>query len=258
MAADYPASTNSARIRMAKPQAQLNALDGNQPKRDMQTLLMIKNQSCQDDLAAQLATFGFNVDCLDEFDSGAAENCHAIIVDLECNLAAYTDTIRTIRAQTDHPLVVLSGDGGVTECVVALELGADTYIRKPVVVQELAARIRALLRRVTESAKPAEDTVLRTGDVELDPNSRIVRLAGSPVHLTAVEFDLLNVLMASAGKLVTRDAISRTVFRRVSARSRSIDVHMSGLRKKLGDQHDGTVRIRTVRGYGYIFMNGDH
>lgn len=224
----------------------------------MQTLLMITNRSCHDDLATELAALGFNVNRREEFDPDEALNCHAIIVDLEFSSSVYSDMVRTIRDQTDRPLIVLSGDGGVTECVVALELGADTYVRKPVTAQEMAARIRAMLRRFAAPKKTSNGSVLSSGDIELDPSSRTVRLAGAPIHLTAVEFDLLKILMASAGKLVTREVISRTVFRRTSARSRSIDVHMSGLRKKLGDQVDGTDRIRTIRGYGYIYENVDH
>ena len=140
--------------------------------------------------------------------------------------------------------------------IVGLEIGADDYLPKPFNPRELTARIRAILRR-TSLEEPAGDTTTRkmsVGDVELDSGTRAVNRAGENVELTAVEFDLLVKLLRAAGQIVTREELSQEVLGRSSSPfDRSIDMHISNLRKKLGHQFAGTERIKTVRGVGYIY-----
>jgi two-component system response regulator CpxR len=140
--------------------------------------------------------------------------------------------------------------------IVGLEIGADDYLPKPFNPRELVARIRAILRRTrTErsgSGQPSE--ILRVGDVELDPATRTVLQKGKPVEFTSVEFNLLHVLLREAGRVVPRERLVDIVLsRKFSPFDRSIDMHVSKIRKKLGESDSGVDHIKTVRGVGYIF-----
>jgi two-component system, OmpR family, response regulator CpxR len=133
---------------------------------------------------------------------------------------------------------------------------------KPFNPRELAARIRAILRRAKpqppELAPQLPEPML-LGDLELDHAARVVRRGGEPVNLTTVEFQLLEVLLRAAGQVVTREVLVRDVLgREFSPFDRSIDVHVSNLRKKLGPHPDGTERIKGVRGFGYLYAVSNH
>jgi two-component system response regulator CpxR len=148
-------------------------------------------------------------------------------------------------------------------------MGADDYLAKPFNPRELAARLRAIQRRVRQlpssssssmppaglaSSLPESKSVLTVGDVELNPRARVVKRGGDEVVLTSVEFALLEILMKAAGHIVTREDLStQGLGRRLSQSDRSIDVHVSNLRKKLGAAPDGGDRIKTVRGFGYQY-----
>jgi two-component system response regulator CpxR len=134
--------------------------------------------------------------------------------------------------------------------ILGLNAGADDYLPKPFDPDELLARIRAVLRR-TDAANRKIDAVLTVGDIKLNPTTREARIGGSPVELTEVEFDLLEMLMRSAGRIVSRDEITLALFEReATPYDRFLDVHISHLRKKLDG---GRKLIRAVRGVGYVF-----
>jgi two-component system response regulator CpxR len=142
---------------------------------------------------------------------------------------------------------------GEKDKVRALDAGADDYMVKPFGTDELVARIRAVLRRTRGEGSGAAPDMVSVGDVELDPATRTVRLEGKPVDLTSVEFNLLEVLLREAGRVVPRERLVNAVLsRKFSPFDRSIDMHVSKVRKKLGDT-DGDEHIKTVRGVGYIF-----
>lgn len=168
------------------------------------------------------------------------------------------DVLREIRARSDLPVLMLTARGDPVDRVVGLELGADDYIPKPFLPRELAARVRAVLRRTDrkeENPAPEDADRLSVGDLELCLLSRTVRVGGQPVALTGTEFRLLRALLASAGFLVSLESLSPEVLgRRHSAFDRSLGVHLSNLRRKLGPYPDGTERIRTVRGEGYVLV----
>jgi two-component system response regulator CpxR len=153
---------------------------------------------------------------------------------------------------------MLTARGEDVDRIVGLEMGADDYMPKPFNPRELVARIRAIGRRdsrmpsaANSSRKPRK---LVVGDIALDTGTRLVTQNGSPVSMTAVEFNLLRELLEQAGTVVHRDALARSVLGRdLESFDRSIDVHVSNLRKKLGHQRDGIERIRTVRGVGYLY-----
>jgi len=165
------------------------------------------------------------------------------------------DVLRRIRARSRIPVLMLTARGDDVDRIVGLEIGADDYLPKPFNPRELVARIRAVLRR----AQPAEATTtsretIKIGDIEVDSNTRNVRRGGEVVELTGVEYDLLEILLRNAGQIVKReDLVKEVLGRELSPFDRSIDMHVSNLRKKLGHQLNGLERIKTIRGVGYIY-----
>lgn len=165
------------------------------------------------------------------------------------------EVLRRLRAQKKTPVLMLTARGDDVDRIVGLEIGADDYLPKPFNARELVARIRAVLRR-TEAREVATHEVqtLVVGDLELVPSSLGCRIQGEPVALTSAEFSLLEVLVKAAGKVVSREDLSEKVLgRRLSPYDRSLDVHVSNLRKKLTRGTSGSERIKTVRGTGYLY-----
>jgi two-component system response regulator CpxR len=165
------------------------------------------------------------------------------------------DVLRRIRAHSRIPVLMLTARGEAIDRILGLELGADDYLPKPFDPRELAARIRAILRRPppAEGELPAA-TPLYLGDLVLDTGARVVQRGHEDLPLTTVEFDLLAMLLRMAGQVVTREALVRDVLGRESSPfDRSIDTHVSNLRRKLGVHPDGAERIKGVRGVGYLY-----
>lgn len=167
------------------------------------------------------------------------------------------EVLRRIRSTSRIPVLLLTARGEDVDRIVGLEIGADDYLPKPFNPRELVARIRAILRRTTRPEEAGQERgpdIVRVGDIELDPATRSVRHGGQLVELTSVEFNLLEVLLREAGRVVTRERLVYAVLsRKFSPFDRSIDMHVSKVRKKLGDSEGGTEHIKTVRGVGYIF-----
>jgi len=203
---------------------------------------------------------GFDVESVHDGETGverALSGNHLLVV-LDVMLPGMNgfDVLRRLRGTSRIPVLLLTARGEDVDRIVGLELGADDYLPKPFNPRELIARIRAILRRTRASgqvgAPPPE--VLRVGDVELDPAARTVRRNGQSVDLTSVEFNLLHVLLREAGRVVPREQLADTVLsRKFSPFDRSIDMHVSKVRKKLGDTDGNAERIKTVRGVGYLF-----
>src|SRR6202158_6081950 len=165
------------------------------------------------------------------------------------------EVLRRIRSGSNGPVLLLTARGEDVDRIVGLEIGADDYLPKPFNPRELVARIRAVLRRTRGdgSGLAATPEVVSVGDVELDPATRTVRLEGKPVDLTSVEFNLLEVLLREAGRVVPRERLVNAVLsRKFSPFDRSIDMHVSKVHKKPGDT-DNDEHIKTIRGVGYIF-----
>jgi DNA-binding response OmpR family regulator len=169
------------------------------------------------------------------------------------------EVLRRIRNTSRVPVLLLTARGEDVDRIIGLEVGADDYLPKPFNPRELVARIRAVLRRTQGGEKSGDariPEVQHVGDIELDPATRIVRQQGKPVELTSVEFNLLQVLLREAGRVVTRERlVDEVLSRKFSPFDRSIDMHVSKLRKKLGDSDGGLDHIKTVRGVGYIFTH---
>lgn len=200
---------------------------------------------------------GFNVESVHEGQQGvgrALSGEYALIV-LDVMLPGLNgfDVLRQIRARSRTPALMLTARGQDVDRIVGLELGADDYLPKPFNPRELLARIRAVLRRAKPDLRAGE--FLSVGDLELDTGARVVRRAGEPVELTAIEFSLLEVFLRAAGRVVTREELAQAVLgREFTPYDRAIDMHVSKLRKKLGHVTGGTERIRTVRSAGYIYV----
>jgi len=209
-------------------------------------------------VAEYLKPEGFQVEAVHDGKAGLARalNGDYLLVVLDVMLPGLNgfDVLRKIRDSSRMPVLLLTARGEDVDRIVGLEIGADDYLPKPFNPRELVARIRAILRRtnVKEGDTPVPD-VIKVGDVELDPATRSVLHNGKPVDLTSVEFGLLQVLLREAGRVVTREALVDEVLgRKFSPFDRSIDMHVSKVRKKLGDS-DSEDHIKTVRGAGYIF-----
>src|SRR6266481_7835200 len=204
-----------------------------------------------------LAAEGFRIEAVHDGETGLqrASGGSYLLVVLDVMLPGMSgfDVLRRIRATSRIPVLLLTARGEDVDRIVGLEIGADDYLPKPFNPRELVARIRAILRRTRGKGETPVPEVIRVGDVELDPATRSVQHRGKPVDLTSVEFGLLQVLLREAGRVVTREALVDEVLgRKFSPFDRSIDMHVSKVRKKLGDS-DAEDHIKTVRGAGYIF-----
>jgi DNA-binding response OmpR family regulator len=162
------------------------------------------------------------------------------------------EVCRRIRAKSRVPILMLTAKGDETDRVVGLELGADDYIAKPFGPRELVARLRAVLRRANP---PTETDVVVVNDISIDVPGHKVRMRGQDVDLTGIEFDILLALARRAGRVVGRDALLSEAGRGdVTVGDRTVDVHISHLRQKLGDDPRSPKKIKTIRGVGYVLV----
>jgi two-component system response regulator CpxR len=210
-------------------------------------------------VAEYLTPEGFQVEAANDGSRGlerALSKEHAIVVlDIMLPRISGLEVLRQLRAQSRVPVLILTARGDDVDRIVGLEIGADDYLGKPFNPRELLARIRAILRRTQAPASGGSAMErVAVADVEVDPAARVVRRAGEPVELTSVEFSLLETLLRFAGQVVTREQIAHDVLgRQFFPYDRSIDMHVSKLRRKLGDAPGGGERIKTVRGVGYVY-----
>ena len=165
------------------------------------------------------------------------------------------DVCRALRAESSVPIIMLTARGLETDKVVGLELGADDYVVKPFSIAELIARMRAVLRRSVTGGKRSADEI-DVGDVMLDPRTWSVTKAGSAVETTRREFELLRLLMENAGTVLTREQLMEEVWDpNWFGPTKTLDVHVSTLRRKLGDDPAAPRYIHTVRGVGFRFAS---
>ncbi len=231
----------------------------------MKTKVLVVDDDRQicDLLTGYLSREGFEVETVDNGQDGLEKACSGLfdMVLLDVALPALNgfDVLRSVRAKSDVPIVMLTGGNDEVDRIVALEVGADDYLTKPVNLRELLARLRAILRRTNygrelRDAAASGESRLVVGDVEMNTGTRSVTRAGEDVELTALEFNLLEILLRSAGRYVLREELIQTIFNRAPyPYDRSIDVHVSKLRKKLGHKAHGIERIKTIRNVGYLY-----
>lgn len=211
-------------------------------------------------LTDYLTTEGFAVEAIHDGEAGAAQalagDYELVVLDVMLPGINGFEVLRRLRAASSTPVLMLTARGDDVDRIVGLEMGADDYLPKPFNPRELVARIRAVQRRTATAAitdtTPSEALVV--GDVTLNLGARSVLVSGVPVELTSVEFSLLEVLIRLAGQVVSREELSlRALGRELNAYDRSIDVHVSSLRRKLGTLGEESERIKTVRGTGYFY-----
>ena len=168
------------------------------------------------------------------------------------------EVLRRIRTQSGLPVIIFSAHNDETDRIVSLELGADDYIAKSFSTRELLARIRAVLRRAAAAA-PARDEVLSAHGLELNTRKMQLAFNGRPIDLTFVEFQILQAMMREPGRVFSRETLLNLFAdKEWNKYDRSVDVHISSLRKKLADAVDGSFSlIRTVRSIGYVFVRED-
>jgi two-component system response regulator RegX3 len=168
------------------------------------------------------------------------------------------DVLREIRGVSRTPVVMLTARGEELERVLGLELGADDYVTKPFSSAELAARVRAVLRRSDGAPASADEPVLEVGDVRMELERHEASLRGEPLELTVKEYELLRMLLEHAGRVVKREQLIRDVWDTSwFGSTKTLDVHVSALRRKLGDDPGAPRYIRTVRGVGFRFASAD-
>lgn len=161
------------------------------------------------------------------------------------------DVLRELRKESRLPVIMLTARGDDLDRILGLELGADDYVPKPCNPRELLARIRAVMRRAGSSVA---QTVLQCEDLELNQGNRTLQKDGQPVELTSTEFSILQSLLQHRGEVVTkRDLYVTALGREPVAHDRSVDMHVSNLRRKLGPGRAGENRIETIRGIGYLY-----
>ncbi|MEO7673151.1 MAG: response regulator transcription factor [Pyrinomonadaceae bacterium] len=206
-----------------------------------------------------LAVEGFETEAVHDGESGLRSaisgDYEMAILDVMLPKMNGFDVLRALREKSELPVIMLTARGEDMERIVGLEIGADDYLPKPFNPRELVARLRAILRRVNiDPEDAAASEKLHVEDLEISTSSRSAKLDGVEVGLTSVEFDLLTALVREAGKIVKKEDLSEGVLERsLSPYDRSLDMHISNLRKKLGMRADGSERIKTVRSVGYIY-----
>ncbi len=183
---------------------------------------------------------------------------HAVILDVMMPQMDGFEVLKRLRKESDIPVLMLTARGEETDRIVGLEMGADDYLPKTFSSRELLARLRAVTRRHIVSERQAEfaakDKALIFGNLEIEQSSRVVRLDSKTLNLTPIEYDLLTSLARSAGRVLTRDQLLDAVAGRdYEVFDRSVDVHISSLRRKLGEDPRNPVFIQTVRSAGYMF-----
>ena len=213
-------------------------------------------------LAEYLQPEGFRVDMLHSgvpaVDKVLSQDYALIVLDVMLPGLRGFEVLKKIRASSRVPVIMLTARGEDVDRILGLEIGADDYLPKPFNPRELSARIHAVLRRTTSARAVAEaaptEEGFSLGDLELRPASRLALRQGSELDLTSVEFDLLKTFLASPGVVLARDVLAREVLGRdLAPFDRSIDVHVSNLRRKLGPAPDGNERIKAIRGAGYLY-----
>lgn len=227
----------------------------------MQTVLLIDDDvELVEMLKEYLELEGFEVKVAHDGAEGAQKALQQpldiVVLDVMMPKVNGIETLKAIRQQSNVPVIMLTARGDNTDRIIGLELGADDYVPKPSTPREIVARIRAILRRVKpQEENSAASAQITVGALSIWPRQRLVEWENKPVTLTSTEFNLLEILAKNAGQVVTKQDLSQIALGRPLARfDRSIDVHMSSIRHKLGTLPDGRQCIQTVFRLGYQLL----
>lgn len=232
----------------------------------MRTLLVVDDdERLRGLLAEYLGERGFRVETAPDGEAGLtrvrAGGIDLVVLDVMLPGKDGFEICREIRAVSRVPVLMLTARGDETDRIVGLELGADDYLSKPFNPRELLARVQAILRRAeataAAAAAPPEPGIVRAGPVRIDLDRRNAFLGDAPIELTTTEFEILRTLVMNAGRVIPREKLMGMARgEEWAAFERSVDVHISHLRRKLGDDPKTPTLIKTVRGIGYTMPRG--
>ncbi|KFZ37672.1 transcriptional regulator [Shewanella mangrovi] len=227
----------------------------------MSRILLVDDDLGLAELLAQLLELeGFELKLAHDGQTGLslalAEEFDIILLDVMLPKLSGFAVLKELRTKKQTPVLMLTARGDEIDRVVGLEIGADDYLPKPFNDRELLARIRAIIRRANIAPQEAQQTSsLEFGDLKLDPARQEAFCSDQLLMLTGTEFGLLFALAQQAGELVSKDELSETVLgKKLMPFDRSLDMHLSNLRKKLPERSDGRPRVKTIRGKGYIWI----
>jgi DNA-binding response OmpR family regulator len=225
-----------------------------------QVLIIDDDMSLCELLKEYLTPEGFSLyfahDVQSAVERACLENLDLLVLDVMLPGGSGFDVLRQIRQSKATPVIMLTARGTDTDRILGLELGADDYLPKPFNPRELVARIRAVLRRSGAGMTVPSLERLAVGDLQIDTKARSVVCLGKEVELTSVEFSLLDILVRNVGRIVKRDTLAKEVLGRIlNVNDRSIDVHISRIRKKLPDRPNGSERIKSIRNSGYLYTS---
>ena len=222
----------------------------------MSRVLVVEDEpAVRDALDYSLRGEGFDVDAADDGEAGLraaqAGDYDVVILDLMLPKMSGTEVCRRLRSESAVPIIMLTAKGAELDRVLGLEIGADDYVTKPFSMAELIGRIRAILRR-RQLDRSGATSMLRVGDLELDPIRHEVRIGGEPKRLTPSEFKLLLLLAEDPGRVFSRREIMQHLWdSSYVGDQRACDIHISNLRQKIEDDPGNPARVETVRGVGY-------
>jgi DNA-binding response OmpR family regulator len=224
-------------------------------------LLVEDEQSITEPLAAALEREGFVAEVAGTvagaLEAAARRQPDLVLLDVMLPDGSGFDVCRELRQSSNVPIIMLTARGEEADRVIGLELGADDYVVKPFSAREVLARIRAVLRRA-ETGPAEAGATLEVGDLRLDPAKRQVRRGGEPIELSRKEFDVLELLMRAAGTVVKRERLIEQVWdTNWFGSTKTLDVHVSSIRRKLGDDANEPRYLYTVRGVGFRFASSD-
>jgi two-component system response regulator RegX3 len=225
------------------------------------TVLLVEDESSiTEPLAESLGRDGFETKvaatAAEALEIAARIEPDLVLLDVMLPDSSGFDVCRELRRRSQVPIIMLTARGEEADRVVGLELGADDYIVKPFSAREVGARIRAVLRRTESSSRADDQRPIEVGEIRLDPAKREVTRGGEVLELSRKEFELLQLLMSSAGSVVTRErAIDEVWDTNWFGSTKTLDVHVSGLRRKLGDDSNEPRFLHTVRGVGFRFSS---
>ncbi|MGB0833314.1 MAG: response regulator [Psychrobium sp.] len=222
-------------------------------------LLLIEDDQELSELLVRLLTMeGYEVDTASDGEAGLAkalkETHQLVLLDVMLPKLNGFEVLKQLRQQSQLPVLMLTAKGDEIDRVIGLEFGADDYLPKPFNDRELLARVKAILRR--SQLMPQRTQQVQRGDITLHHGRQEAVCGDEKLDLTGTEFLLLAELLESPGELLDKNSLNQKVLgKRLQAFDRSLDMHMSNLRKKLPERNDGLPRIKTVRGHGYIWLD---